>query len=69
MLLARKTPGCLDFVVAADPIEEGRVNVDESWSSEAELKAFLGSGANDSLNELIVRAEVVQRVIDGSSSK
>ncbi|MGH7418441.1 MAG: putative quinol monooxygenase, partial [Candidatus Rokuibacteriota bacterium] len=28
---ARRSPGCLDFVVAADPIEPDRVNVYEQW--------------------------------------
>jgi hypothetical protein len=30
---ARSTPGCRDFVVAADPIEPDRVNVYEEWES------------------------------------
>jgi quinol monooxygenase YgiN len=38
---ARTTPGCLDYVVAADPIESGRVNIYERWESEAHLNAHL----------------------------
>lgn len=38
---ARTTPGCLDYVVAADPIEPGRVNIYERWESEAHLDAHL----------------------------
>jgi quinol monooxygenase YgiN len=41
---ARGAPGCLDFVVAADPLEAGRVNVYEQWESEPALEAFRGAG-------------------------
>ena len=42
--LARDSPGCLDFVQAADPIEPGRINVYERWDSDADLHRFRGSG-------------------------
>jgi hypothetical protein len=32
---ARRAAGCLDFVVAADPLEPDRVNVYGRWDSEA----------------------------------
>jgi quinol monooxygenase YgiN len=38
---ARSSPGCLDFVVAADPIEPDRINVYEQWESEARSKHFV----------------------------
>ncbi|MDJ0460952.1 antibiotic biosynthesis monooxygenase family protein [Streptomyces sp. H27-C3] len=41
---ARAAPGCLDFVLAADPIEPDRVNVFELWESDGELAAFRGAG-------------------------
>ncbi|SEG91153.1 Antibiotic biosynthesis monooxygenase [Thermomonospora echinospora] len=41
---ARSTPGCLDFVLSADPIEPGRINVYEQWESDAALEGFRGSG-------------------------
>jgi quinol monooxygenase YgiN len=31
---ARTQPGCLDCVIAADPVEAGRVNQFEQWESE-----------------------------------
>lgn len=31
---ARNQPGCLDCVLAADPVEAGRVNQFEQWESE-----------------------------------
>jgi len=39
---ARRTAGCLDFVVAADPLDPARVNVYERWDSETALAAFRG---------------------------
>ncbi|MEV0222570.1 antibiotic biosynthesis monooxygenase family protein [Streptomyces sp. NPDC050704] len=41
---ARAAAGCLDFVLAADPVEADRVNVYERWESDAELAAFRGAG-------------------------
>ncbi|GAA3748755.1 putative quinol monooxygenase [Salinactinospora qingdaonensis] len=37
---ARSQPGCLDLVIAADPIEEGRINMFEHWESEEQLAAW-----------------------------
>jgi quinol monooxygenase YgiN len=64
MLEARRAPGCRDFVVAADPLEPGRVNVHEEWDSEAELEAFRGAGpepelAADILDAAVTRHRVV----------
>jgi quinol monooxygenase YgiN len=41
---ARKAPGCLDFVQAADPIEPGRINIYERWDSDEDLHRFRTSG-------------------------
>lgn len=41
---ARQAPGCLDFVVAPDPLDPGRVNVYEEWESHEQLLAFRGDG-------------------------
>ena len=55
---ARSSPGCLDFVVAADPIEPDRINVYEQWESEAQLEAFRGDGPGRDLTSDIVKADV-----------
>jgi quinol monooxygenase YgiN len=55
---ARQTVGCLDFVVAADPIEPDRVNVFEQWESEKALTSFRGAGPSPELRGEILRAEV-----------
>jgi quinol monooxygenase YgiN len=36
---SREEPGCLDYVVTADPGETGRVVVFERWTSEDDLVA------------------------------
>ncbi len=68
MILARKAPGCKDFVVAADPVEPERVNVYEVWESEEQLLDFRGSGPDNKLFSLIERANVSQHVIASSAS-
>ena len=45
--LARRAPGCLDFVQAADPVEPDRINVYERWESDEDLMAFRTSGGPD----------------------
>jgi quinol monooxygenase YgiN len=42
---ARTTPGCLDYVVAADPLEPDRVNIYERWESETHLATHLAGVA------------------------
>ncbi|MFB8765247.1 putative quinol monooxygenase [Nocardiopsis alba] len=39
----RVKPGCLDFILAADPIDPGRVNLFEQWESEEHLVAHQAS--------------------------
>lgn len=58
MRLARRSEGCLAFVVAADPLEEDLVNVYERWDNEAALQAFRGAGPDADLRDMIVGAEV-----------
>lgn len=57
---ARSAPGCVDFSLTADLIDEARINVFEHWSSEAELMAFRGSGPGDDQQVQIVDADVRQ---------
>jgi quinol monooxygenase YgiN len=58
--LARKTRGCMDFVVSADPIEKTRVNVFEMWASEKGLMEFRNSESGEDLFLLVDRADVSQ---------
>jgi len=41
---ARRAPGCLDFVQAADPLDPGRINIYEQWESDEDLHRFRTSG-------------------------
>lgn len=63
---ARRSTGCLDFVVAADPIESDRVNVYEEWESEEALVAFRGDGPGDDLSSRIVKARVAKHIVSSS---
>jgi quinol monooxygenase YgiN len=63
---ARRTAGCLDFVVAADPLEPDRVNVYEQWASEAALTAFRGEGPSSELSSEILRADVQRHHVSTS---
>ncbi|MEV4423266.1 antibiotic biosynthesis monooxygenase family protein [Patulibacter sp. NPDC049589] len=58
VVLAREAPGCLDFVVSADPLDPDRINVFERWSSTDELLAFRGDGPDDGMWADIVGADV-----------
>jgi quinol monooxygenase YgiN len=64
--VARSFPGCLDFVVAADPIEPDRVNVYEQWESEGQREAFRGDGPGGDLSSDIVNADVSRHQVSSS---
>lgn len=64
MAAARIAPGCIDFVVAPDPIDAERVNIYEEWEAESQLQQFREGGPSDDLSALIARAEVKQRVVE-----
>jgi len=55
---ARRTEGCVDFVVAGDPLEPDRVNVYEEWESEEALLRFRGDGPSQEMGARIVDAQV-----------
>jgi quinol monooxygenase YgiN len=60
---ARVAPGCLDFHLSADPIDEGRINIFELWESVAAVEAFRESGPSDDQQAMILGASVVQYTI------
>lgn len=57
---ARVAPGCLDFTIAADPLEPGRINVYEVWESDEDVEAFRGSGPSDEQQAEIRDASVAR---------
>jgi len=64
---ARAAPGCLDFSLSADLLDEGRINVFEQWDSAASVEAFRGSGPSDDQQSLIVDAHVAQHDVAEST--
>ena len=66
MEAARKAAGCRDFIVAADPLEDDRVNVYEEWESEDAMLAFRGDGPDTGMAELIVDAHVRRHAVSSS---
>jgi quinol monooxygenase YgiN len=60
---ARQASGCLDFAVSADPVDPGRVNVFERWSSSELLDAFRGSGPDDDIRNRILAANISQYTV------
>lgn len=61
--LARTAPGCLDFHLSGDPLEQGRINVYEEWNSAADVEAFRGSGPTQDQTALIHDARVFQHEV------
>ena len=66
---ARQAQGCLDFHIAADPLEPGRINVFEHWESVEAVETFRGAGPSDEQGAAIRSAGVFQheyRVVPGA---
>ncbi|MEH1165514.1 antibiotic biosynthesis monooxygenase family protein [Micromonospora sp. CPCC 205539] len=60
---ARAAAGCLDFLLAADPLDAGRIHVYERWESAEQLEAFRGSGPSDEQSAAILGADVRRYLI------
>lgn len=61
---ARSTAGCLDFHLAADPLDPGRINVFERWQDVESVERFRGSGPSDDQQAAILDAHVDQYEIE-----
>lgn len=57
---ARSAAGCLDFSIAADLLDEGRINIFERWESQAAVDAFRGNGPSDGQQTAILNAAVAE---------
>jgi quinol monooxygenase YgiN len=64
---ARAADGCLDFHVAADPVEADRINVFERWETVEAVERFRGSGPSDEQAATIRDAAVIQFEIASST--
>lgn len=41
--ISRREPGCIEYVVAADPVEPDRVILSERWETRADLDAHIAA--------------------------
>ncbi|MFD1812984.1 putative quinol monooxygenase [Rhodococcus gannanensis] len=65
---ARAATGCLDFAIAADLVDAGRINVFEKWESVSAVEKFRGSGPGDDQGAMIVSASVAEYDVTGERS-
>jgi len=65
---ARRAPGCLDFHLSADPLEDDRINVFEKWDNSESVERFRGEGPSDGQQAVIVEAQVEQHEIASTTS-
>ncbi|MFI6481672.1 putative quinol monooxygenase [Nonomuraea sp. NPDC050663] len=65
---ARRQPGCLDFSIAADLVDAGRVNVFERWESQAAVEAFRGDGPGGEQGAAMLGAVVAEYDVAGERS-
>lgn len=66
--MARQAPGCLDFTISADPLDPGRINVLERWTTREAVEAFRGSGPSSDQQGMILTAEVNEYDVAGTRS-
>lgn len=65
---ARRTEGCRDFHLAADPLEPERINVFERWDTAEAVESFRGSGPEAGQQEMVIDAHVEQHEIASTVS-
>ena len=64
---ARAAPGCLDFSLSPDLLDDGRINVFEKWESVETVERFRGSGTPDEQQAMIIDAHVAQHEVTAST--
>jgi len=70
-VLARRAPGCFDFVQSADPIDPERINIYERWDNDEVLMAFRTAsddGTEPSATPAVLSADVAKYRISGVES-
>ena len=65
---ARRAPGCVDFTITADLLDDGRIDVFEQWESVDAVEAFRGSGPSGDQQAQVLDAQVVQHTVAESTS-
>jgi quinol monooxygenase YgiN len=61
---ARAAPGCLDFAISSDLVDQGPINVFERWGSPQAMQAFRSSGPSDEQTATIRSASIAEYRID-----
>jgi quinol monooxygenase YgiN len=64
---ARSAPGCVDFHLTADPLEDDRVNIFEQWDSAEDVEAFRGAGPSNAQQAAVTGASVMQHEVATST--
>ena len=65
---ARRAPGCLDFSLTADPLEDDRINIFEQWNDAESVERFRDAGPSDEQQVAITGARVHQHEIASTVS-
>ncbi|MDO0976598.1 putative quinol monooxygenase [Mycolicibacterium frederiksbergense] len=65
---ARRAEGCLDFAIAADLVEPGRINIYERWESQDAVEQFRGSGPSEEQGAAVRSAAVAEYDVAGVRS-
>ena len=63
---ARTTPGCLDFALSADLLDDRRINVLERWASDEDLAQFRGAGPSEDQMGKIEATDVREFRVDSA---
>jgi quinol monooxygenase YgiN len=63
--LARRTAGCLEYVISADLLDPDHIDIFERRESQAAVEAFRGSGPSDGQQAVIVSASVSEYHVGG----
>ena len=62
----RNEPGLMDFIIAADPIENDRVNMFELWESKEQMDDFRGRAESPEPNIEVLREDIKKYEISSS---
>ncbi|GAB3251123.1 putative quinol monooxygenase [Arthrobacter pigmenti] len=65
---ARSASGCLDFTIAADLLDPGRINIFERWESQAAVESFRGSGPDEEQSAAMLSATVAEYDVSATRS-
>ncbi len=57
---ARAAPGCLEFAIGPDLVDDGRITVLERWRTRAELEQFRGSGPDGAQTAVLLAVDVAE---------